>query len=321
VQAQVAQGHFADAHATLDRYAKASPQSPSLKGFRAALAMVEGKYASADTILRQIRKEQRNSRYFFSTATGFLAGLEERQGRLGAARRYILEDIQGAEAAQDYREAVEETALLAAKELLYGAKPATALAAIDSILQRHPLASMDPMDRPYGALALAYANGGRVAEARKLLTEMDARVPAGVRRLDRPGPVVYGVVAEAEGKDREALAAYMRWNQVNGACVVCGLYESALVYDRLGKPDSALALLEQIATTRTVQKTLFVDSYALAPSLKRLGELYETKGDKKKAAEYYTRFVDLWKNADPELQPAVRDVRTRLARLSQEPGT
>jgi len=28
--------------------------------------------------------------------------------------------------------------------------------------------------------------------------------------------------------------------------------------------------------------------------------------------------VDLWKNADPELQPMVRDVKQRLARLSAE---
>ncbi len=320
VQAQVAQGHFADAHATLDRYAEASPQSPALKGFRAGLALIEGKYPAADSMLRQLRQEERASRYYASTTAGFLAGLEERQGRLAAARRYILEDIQGAEAAHDYREVVEETALLAARELLYGAKPATALARIDSILLRHPLASMDPMDRPYGALALAYANGGRVAEARKLVTEMASRVPAGVSRLDRPGPMVYGVVAEAEGKDREALADYMRWNRDNGACVTCGLYESALIYDRLGKPDSALTLLEQMVTTPSAQKAMFVESYALAPSLKRLGELYESRGDKKKAAEYYTRFVDLWKNADPELQPTVRDVRTRLARLAQEPG-
>jgi serine/threonine protein kinase len=35
---------------------------------------------------------------------------------------------------------------------------------------------------------------------------------------------------------------------------------------------------------------------------------------------YYERFVELWKDADPELQPAVREVRVRLAQLAQEPG-
>ena len=66
---------------------------------------------------------------------------------------------------------------------------------------------------------------------------------------------------------------------------------------------------------------LWVDGWTLAPSLKRLGELYEAKGNRKKAADYYGRLVDLWKDADPELQPGVREVRARLGRLAQEPGT
>jgi serine/threonine protein kinase len=53
-------------------------------------------------------------------------------------------------------------------------------------------------------------------------------------------------------------------------------------------------------------------------ALKRSGELYEAKGDRAKAADRYRRFVDLWKDADPELQPGVREVRARLARLSTE---
>ena len=48
---------------------------------------------------------------------------------------------------------------------------------------------------------------------------------------------------------------------------------------------------------------------------KRLGELYEAKGDTKKAATYYVSFLDLWKNADPELQPKVQDVKRRLAAI------
>jgi hypothetical protein len=48
---------------------------------------------------------------------------------------------------------------------------------------------------------------------------------------------------------------------------------------------------------------------------KRLGELYEAKGDTKKAGAYYAAFLDLWKNADPELQPKVQDVKRRLAAL------
>jgi eukaryotic-like serine/threonine-protein kinase len=63
---------------------------------------------------------------------------------------------------------------------------------------------------------------------------------------------------------------------------------------------------------------LFDEVLTLGPTYKRLGELYEERGDAVKALDYYGRLVDLWKNADPELQPAVRDVRQRLARLTAE---
>jgi DNA-binding SARP family transcriptional activator len=51
--------------------------------------------------------------------------------------------------------------------------------------------------------------------------------------------------------------------------------------------------------------------------LRRLGELYEQKGNRVKAIEYYNRFVELWKNADPELQPQVADIRARVVRLQR----
>jgi hypothetical protein len=44
--------------------------------------------------------------------------------------------------------------------------------------------------------------------------------------------------------------------------------------------------------------------------------MYEAKGKAAKAAEHYQAFVDLWKNADPELQPKVADVRARLKKLT-----
>src|SRR5439155_1680788 len=45
-----------------------------------------------------------------------------------------------------------------------------------------------------------------------------------------------------------------------------------------------------------------------------------TRGQLDKARDYYGRFVELWKDADGELQPAVRDVRARIVRLSRETG-
>jgi tetratricopeptide (TPR) repeat protein len=93
--------------------------------------------------------------------------------------------------------------------------------------------------------------------------------------------------------------------------------DEAVAYDRAGLPDSALAAYERAAGRGTTWKTL-ADRWNLAPSLKRLGELYEARGDRQRALEHYGRFVELWKEADPALQPAVREVRARMAALAGE---
>ncbi len=50
--------------------------------------------------------------------------------------------------------------------------------------------------------------------------------------------------------------------------------------------------------------------------LQRAGDLAAQLGRRQQAVQRYTQFVDLWKNADPDLQPVVKDVRARIARLT-----
>jgi hypothetical protein len=97
---------------------------------------------------------------------------------------------------------------------------------------------------------------------------------------------------------------------------VCTPFFVGQTFDRAGQADSARTYL-----TRYVEMTgsgrLLVDRYWLGPTLFRLGELYENAGDVRHATEYYGRFVDLWKNADPELQPRVTEARGRIARMNR----
>jgi tetratricopeptide (TPR) repeat protein len=51
-----------------------------------------------------------------------------------------------------------------------------------------------------------------------------------------------------------------------------------------------------------------------AQSLYMLGKIAEQQGDQARAAEYFRKFLDLWKNADPGL-PEVEDAGKRLAGL------
>ncbi|HEX3235008.1 MAG TPA: hypothetical protein VHR41_12475 [Gemmatimonadales bacterium] len=57
------------------------------------------------------------------------------------------------------------------------------------------------------------------------------------------------------------------------------------------------------------------------PVLFRLGELYERGGERQKAIDAYAQVVRLWAACDAPLRPAVEDARSRLARLTAEPGS
>ena len=99
---------------------------------------------------------------------------------------------------------------------------------------------------------------------------------------------------------------------------MCGLFLLGRAYEKAGQPDSALAVYERAVTTPGYLRA-FEEDATLGPTYRRLAELYEERGQLDKARDYYGRFVDLWKDADPDLQPIVRDVKQRLARLSAEP--
>ncbi|MEO8139760.1 MAG: tetratricopeptide repeat protein, partial [Gemmatimonadota bacterium] len=126
-----------------------------------------------------------------------------------------------------------------------------------------------------------------------------------------------GWVALSEGKPKEALAEFRDIGRL-GQRAEWGHWEAGLAFDRANLPDSAMAEYEIAADSAGSSLKAVVTPWTRAPSLKRLGEIYEAKGDKAKAIENYTRFVDLWKDADPVLQPAVREVKDRLAKLAGE---
>ncbi|MFL5617531.1 MAG: hypothetical protein ACJ79A_03950, partial [Gemmatimonadaceae bacterium] len=78
--------------------------------------------------------------------------------------------------------------------------------------------------------------------------------------------------------------------------------------------DSAIANLERYISVPSPGRAS-LDRWLLAPAHKRLGELYEAKGDNARAVSHYTAFVRLWEHADPDMQPKVAEVRARMERL------
>jgi len=101
-----------------------------------------------------------------------------------------------------------------------------------------------------------------------------------------------------------------------GNCTICRLPSTGFAFDLAQMPDSAIAAFTKYVNSTSILSRYDLDRLFLAGSYKRLGELWEAKGDRAKAAHYYGKFLDLWKNPDAALQPQVTDIRKRLARVS-----
>jgi tetratricopeptide (TPR) repeat protein len=89
-------------------------------------------------------------------------------------------------------------------------------------------------------------------------------------------------------------------------------------HDRAGRGDSAVVYYEKFVTTP--DPFLFEDARSRARIHRRLGELHEAAGRAPQAMEHYGRFADLWREADPVLQPQVAEVRKRLEQLRAKVG-
>ncbi len=81
---------------------------------------------------------------------------------------------------------------------------------------------------------------------------------------------------------------------------------------RLGRNDEALRWFGSFAEFSPY------DMLYSAIGHRRRGEILDSLGRRGEAAREYARFVELWKDADPELQPIVRGARAALARVSGE---
>jgi len=89
----------------------------------------------------------------------------------------------------------------------------------------------------------------------------------------------------------------------------------ALAYYNKGDLVKAQKEYEKIMSL-TYGRIRFGDIYAR--SFYMLGKIYEKKGWKGKAIERYSRFVELWKECDPEFHPMVEEAKQRIKVMRQD---
>ncbi|HEX7123323.1 MAG TPA: protein kinase [Gemmatimonadaceae bacterium] len=199
--------------------------------------------------------------------------------------------------------------------------PAAARAIMARALRRAPIDSIPYLDRDYGLFLRMAADAGDTARAREWHAADRESWEQRGRRLDRDAALALADarLARAFGRYEEALEKLRLADRLRHERTDILTAERFHAFDRLQQADSAIAAGEAYVAG-TYWNRLTTDAYFLAGIRQRLGELYEARGDTAKALAHYQAFVDLWKDADPELQPRVRDVRARVERLQRTRG-
>ncbi len=197
-------------------------------------------------------------------------------------------------------------------------KPAVAAQRLDNALANYG-GPFEPGD--HLMFANAYARSGQQGKARDHYrrAETEQKDTTLKRVMSDDFANTLAEVLLAEGKGLEAAGAFRKADQwpdgPSNSCSVCLSVGLARAYDQAGLVDSAIKHYERYTSTYDYER-FGLDLLVLAGFHRRLGELYEQTGDREKAARSYQSFVNLWKNADPDLQPQVAEIRRRLSRLA-----
>jgi eukaryotic-like serine/threonine-protein kinase len=318
--AQVALGKHRDAEATVGRAVTRFPDNPWIAQLVILLAGSVGDHEAAEAHARTLQEKHGESLFWRGGASELLGLLAAARGKLSQAQRHLRDATVASREEGDIRQHLLGAIWIGLVDISFRHQPTRGLQAVETVLARDPLDSLAPLDRPYADLAAFFARAGRPQLARSLLDEQERTVTPLLRREVEPlRRGARGELALAEGRLQDAVAEF-RQQASSGDCSICGLYGLGRAFDQMQEPDSALIAYERYVTTPYLDR-IASDAFELAPSHKRLGELYEARGNREKAVHHYTRFVELWKDCDPELRPQVTPVRRRLVKLSGEPKT
>jgi tetratricopeptide (TPR) repeat protein len=201
------------------------------------------------------------------------------------------------------------------------------LRTFDAELEKFKIDSLPVLDRPYFTLVAVQAVTGRADRAKALLAKFDAAVrDTAMRRWQANGILeAQANIAYAEKRWPDAIrlareASRRPDGPVNG-CIECVPLAMLRLFAEGGMVDSALYYYDIYKKTPVGSRPREGPDYRIgAAMVERIAKMYEAKGDAASAAAHYRDFIEMWKDADPELQPRVKAARERVAKLSPVEG-
>ncbi len=317
IQAQLAQGKFAAAESTAVRFRTALPSSASHWQSGALIATARQQFDTLERIVRAAHADPKSSSQRDFT-TLLLGQVNSVHGRIREATRWIQEgeaiQIQQSETQMPVLRASLDSAWI---RTFYLGDVEGGREQVRRALARTPMESLPPSERQWQYLLQIAEAAGDAAAARAALQAFERDLPQmGVQQATGVLAEVRGIAAMAAGRPADAIPMFREADRSYASCDRCVMIRLARAFDLAGQRDSAITYFQQFIDTP--RSFLWEDQDWLAGSYKRLGELYESAGNLPKAVTNLERFVELWKDADTELQPKVRDARARLERIRAE---
>jgi len=316
INGEVRLGRYGDAEKSMQEFATKFPDNPSILQRQFWVASSKWQYDLAGKLLQDRMEIVKQSPYLQGRALGALGMIMAVQGKLEEAERSWR---QGAVVLKDagitsaYFDIIGNRTLA---NLFLREDPRAARAVLEDALPQFMAADVPPEQRPYLELISFYSVIGDQSRAQSLLTEYKSSVDPLVQKSQEIElHQTQGMIALGEHRPQEAIQELSAYRERRGDSPLIDLPVIGRAYESMGQPDSAIAVYERYMNGHDITRFLD-DAWFLPGILVRLGDLYEDRGDRNRAIQYYSRFVDLWKNADPELKPRVRAVQLKLDALA-----
>jgi tetratricopeptide (TPR) repeat protein len=167
------------------------------------------------------------------------------------------------------------------------------------------------------ALVEAAVSAGDLDRAHRYLANAERTLSAAPGGFAFPLALARAALVGGGADKAQALEA-LRMSRAASICWPCIQGMAAPGLDQMGQRDSALVYYQGFLDAPEPGWDIPVFPTAQASAYRRLGELYEWKGNRERALESYRKFVELWKDADPAVQPRVAEARRRIEELSRE---
>ncbi len=310
-------GQADSSRSVLETFAERFPDHPNVIRFRSQFAYVDGDAEAAEAALEPMLESEVMSQR--RDASALVSNLRIRSGRLR-------------EGEQLWRESQEELAPL--DEAMYRSRlemdvVLDTTAARSRVLEALAAAPDSVVDDNAGRLAGFFYDIGDVGRGdeywrRDLAVDsvQFANMPERFRPMLELGHA--SDVAFARGDYETALENYRELEKIwlrlsSGQDPATWSIRYVPVFEALGEADSVIARYETWLGRRDLGR-FWADSRNLSRAHERLAQLYDQKGDLENAALHYAAFIELWQDADSELQPRVQAAQARLEEIVKERG-